>query len=260
VGGAAILAREYFTKGFYNGLNELSAASLKTILVAGSILPSGVQNTASLGYGTLALDKVLPFVDNKLFRLSVNEVTVSAASGSVVYAKEVTIAPGRARGAVGIVAALGWTDPAATLGAKNKIVQNMILSITAPNQGQYLAESSNNVQKISIAGSDVRAGTYTVKVTAEFLYAEQDISVVIRGPFNEVETVLLCCPDGSFVTPAGCMYPANVIFIVLSTFIVVGLLIAAVASLYSTNEGEGPSHPTSSGNVEMTDVKTVVPQ
>ncbi|MBO8129428.1 MAG: S-layer homology domain-containing protein [Peptococcaceae bacterium] len=160
-GGAAALVREYFDQ---KGLKAPSAALLKALLINGARpLGFGKQNE---GYGLLDLAGTLLAVEEGNFAF-VDEYRGLRDGQSRSYTYEIT-----GTGAP-FKATLAWTDPPAKPGSSSTLVNDLDLTVTAPDGAVYYgndfdrqgqADHTNNVEQVLI--KDPVPGTYTVTVHA----------------------------------------------------------------------------------------------
>ena len=143
---------------------------------------------------------------------------------------------------VPVSATLAWIDPTSARGARNKVVQNIQLEIEAPGRGIWKQQSFKqcngvdhafapveNTQKVTVQ-SPRRNTVYTVRVRKKFVFESQKFSVVVSGGSIKKEKAqsLLCCPEGSVATYAGCFGLDSAVLTILVVIIVVAAIIALI--------------------------------
>jgi fibronectin type 3 domain-containing protein len=203
--GAATLVRQYYVDGWhanhntetnsapvqFHGFNP-SSALVKATLINGAWdmnpgqygtgasreMPPGWDTGATLpnhaeGFGRVDVERALfpgsGFSDHVGKRRQVHDVASGLFTGqATAFTFDV--------GGNGdpLVATLVWTDPPAAIGAGAKLVNNLDLTVTAPNGGTTFfpngidktsgADNINNVEQVMVSNPAV--GTWTITVTA----------------------------------------------------------------------------------------------
>eukprot|EP01100_Stratorugosa_tubuloviscum_P007755 TRINITY_DN319_c2_g1_i2.p1 TRINITY_DN319_c2_g1~~TRINITY_DN319_c2_g1_i2.p1 ORF type:complete len:907 (-),score=428.56 TRINITY_DN319_c2_g1_i2:77-2740(-) len=215
--GAAAIVRQYLSEGYYptgkknseNQIQNISASLVKSMLIASAQNLQGLwtgYNTNSLtvpaspsfqqGYGRIQLNQVLFFSNND----DNNDTDTDSNSIPLFIDDSTTLSVGQLknytfelRNANILRAVIAWTDPPALVSTAKPLVNNLDLTVTAPNgtiyygndAGVYHTGSSNfiddenNVERVEI--SKPQDGIWTVKVVAKAINAEesQHYSIVI---------------------------------------------------------------------------------
>jgi len=175
--GAAALLREFFQKE--ENIPSPSAALLKAALINGARPIPG----SGAGFGRLDLASTVIALKEKLFAFT-DEHSPLGRDQKRSYRYEVY-----AR-AEPFVATLAWTDPPAAPGAAKTLVNDLDLTVTAPDGKQYLGnddarqgvkDDRNNVERVVIPHP--LPGIYTVEVKAAGLaQGAQDYALVYGQP------------------------------------------------------------------------------
>jgi len=121
-------------------------------------------------------------------------------------------------------------------------VQNIELEIEAPGRGIWKQQSFKqcnggehafapveNTQKVTVQ-SPRKNTVYTVRVRKKFVFESQDFSVVVSGGSIKKEEAhsLLCCPEGTVATYAGCFGVDSAVLTILVVIIVVAAIVALI--------------------------------
>merc|ERR1712187_1067435 len=82
-------------------------------------------------------------------------------------------------------------------------------------------------QKVTVLAPRAKA-IYTVRVRKKFVYESQEFSVVVTGGSIKKKhaTSLICCPEGSFKTFAGCFGVDYVVLTILCVLIGAAAIVA----------------------------------
>lgn len=205
IAGSALLARQYFTDGFYpsGAANVSDGFTPSGVLVKAMLLNSTVDMTGVAGYpsnregwGRALLHNSMVFSDDSR-ELIVRDVRIGADDALTTgefYEFEVDVnslfQP--------LKITLVWHDAPGNVNANPAYVNDLNLVVTGPG-GTYLgnvfsggfsttggsADTKNNVEMVSI-GSPA-AGTYTVRVDAAAVnVGQQGYALVITGDVSEV--------------------------------------------------------------------------
>jgi len=248
-------------------ISNVSAATIKAVLVNSAsqrplVAREGVtcKTTDNTGHGSVHLENSLPFADNHNYKMHMFQGIAYASSckhGACVGGKpggNQQVGPSAAQDVVlefdieaknsdvPVSATLAWIDPPSARGARNKVVQNIQLEIEVPGGGIWKQQSIKqcngvdhafapveNTQKVTVR-SPRKNTVYTVRVRKKFVFESQEFSVVVSGGSIKKEDAksLLCCPEGSVATYAGCFGLDNVVLTILCVIIVVAAIIALI--------------------------------
>ncbi|MFN0131096.1 MAG: S8 family serine peptidase [Phycisphaerales bacterium] len=205
VSGAAILARQYFTDGFYpsGSATPGNAITPTGALIRAVVLNSSVDMTGIAGYpsngegwGRVLLDNALYFAGDArdLFAADVRNAQGLATGGLTSYPIDVVGA------SQSLVVTLVWTAPAAAVNAANPVVNNLDLEVVGPG-GTYLGNVFTSGQSAPGGTADVRnnvemvrfnapaAGPYTVRVRGTAVnQGLQGYAVVVTGDLGSACT------------------------------------------------------------------------
>lgn len=179
VAGSTALLRQYFMDGFYptgakvtaNGFRP-SAALLKAMLINGANdLQTADIPTIYEGWGRIRLDNALFFSgDPEALRVWDKRNRIGLTTGQQdSYTLKLT-------SGIPFKITLVWSDPPASLGAANNLVNNLDLEVVAPDATVYrgnvlsggasvsggVADTLNNVEQVIL--NPTATGTYTVRV------------------------------------------------------------------------------------------------
>merc|ERR1712226_1302538 len=224
VTSAAASVRQYFQQGYYPSGEEsgdgqfredLWGSTVKAILIAGSTplvdQQKGGQLGTNEGYGSLILNRVLPFEDDDQIDLFVAQETISMGS---TWEHSVEVASNEEPLVVTVV----WTDPPAALGAFDPVVNKLELSmLEEAHQRQFSADVDNaqngNVKRFYVPSPT--EGKYSISVKPSFVVDEQSFSVVITGRFSDRDrSSPLCCSGATLEGIGGCITVDTIICIV----------------------------------------------
>ena len=200
VAGCGLLARQYYTDGFYpTGAAVPADAFTPTgALIKATLLNSATDMTGitgfpsnSEGWGRVLLDDALFFTGDarKLIVNDVRNATGLTATQSAVYNFTVN------SNAQPLEATLVWTEKEATINANPAYINNLNLSVTGPT-GTYLGNVFSSGQSATGGSADLKnnveevlltvpaAGAYTLTINAATvnpLYGPQGYALVITG-------------------------------------------------------------------------------
>jgi hypothetical protein len=207
VSGAAILARQYFTSGFYPSgaargadVRIPSGALLRALVVNASVDMTGMAGYPNNleGWGRLTLDNGL-FFSGDMTRLLVEDVwnadgLTTGESASVLFEVLTSQAPLRVT--------VAFTQPPATVNAADPVVNNLDLEVLGPNgqlfRGNYfvnsesapdgVADARNNVERVVL--NSPMPGLYSATIRATAVNAgagvgRQGFALVVNGDFAE---------------------------------------------------------------------------
>lgn len=175
--GSAALLREYLQQEA--GLKDPTAATLKAALINGA--RTGDEGPTRDGFGVLDLAGTVLALKEKTMSIA-EERTGLAQGGVKTYQMNV-----KGAGAP-LKITLAWTDPAGATSAKNNLVNDLNLTITAPDGKKHLGngftgqspDAVNNVEQVYIRNP--LPGDYTIEVRASSVNAPagntQDYSLV----------------------------------------------------------------------------------
>lgn len=241
VGGAAVLVREYFQRGFYtnNGTEGAcgdfcnpKASTIKATLIAASSFLAGtpdptnsIGSNEKQGFGFPTLQNALPFSNERSNSLFVKEDTISTSD--VTHNLDVTDS------SKPLEVILAYTDPVQETGVRNAIVNNLHLHVCHGVNFQDCdtpgllnnVQTNSNVQKVIISNP---SGTYQIKVTkgTSFLTASQDFSIVATYGGETIKAAMCCPPNAAYgVGGVDCIYTSQVVMISLTLLIVLIALI-----------------------------------
>lgn len=248
-------------------ISNISAATIKAVLVNSArqrpvVAREGAtcKTTDNTGHGSVHLENSLPFADNHDYEMHMFQGTAYASSckhGACIGGKpggDQQVGPSAAQDVVlefdieaknpnvPVSATLAWIDPQSVRGAQNKVVQNIQLEIEAPGGGIWKQQSIKqcngidhafapveNTQKV-IVQSPRQNTVYTVRVRKKFVFESQEFSVVVSGGSVKKEDAqsLLCCPEGSVATYAGCFGLDSLVLTILCVIIGVAAIVALI--------------------------------
>ncbi len=224
VAGAALLARQYFTDGFYPGgvLNPSdgfvpSGALVKAALLNSTVDMTGVPGFPSNqeGWGRVLLDNTFYFANGSDSRRMVVFDVRNAEGLSTGGVAEHTINVLSSSEPLSIT--LTWTEPPAAAGASVATVNNLDLVVTAPDGTMYLGnvfaggesttggspDARNNVEQVRISAPI--PGSWTVSITGTAVNeSTQGYALVASG---DVQTgpaslsIAVAAPRPSLVEP-----------------------------------------------------------
>ena len=247
VAGAAVLTRQYYKEGWHpngsltthssavagDGFNP-SAALVKATLIHGAFdltpgqygvgstqeVPPGWDGTNNLpnnasGYGRVDLEGALfpgsGFGHSPGRKMAVHDVTPGLATGQqdeYTFQVSSTSDP--------LTVTLVWTDPEASPGSGRRLVNDLNLTVIAPNGTVYLpngidrttgsADSRNNVEQARVTSP--QTGTWTVRVNGASIPGNGDAGTTTQ-PYALVASAVLStgtnlppvCQNDSFTTP-----------------------------------------------------------
>lgn len=203
VSGTAALVRQYFQEAWYPGgrkgsgvtMNP-SSALIKAVLINGGQTLTAIQNrNGSINsssqydfnqrFGRINLIESLPLAGQN----SINAIIVDRKSISNNQADtyDIVIRETGCKGA--LTATLVWTDPPATSGCTNCLINDLDLTIDGPGarlypNGRSSADTLNNAERIRIE-DPVNNRSYRVAVRGSNLdSSSQDYSLVVTGCFS----------------------------------------------------------------------------
>ncbi|RMF85688.1 MAG: hypothetical protein D6744_01040 [Planctomycetota bacterium] len=183
VAGAALLARQYYTDGYYpsGAANPADAFVPSGALVKATLLNSAVDMTGISGYpsnqegwGITRLNQTLNFVGQgrATFVADVRNADGMSTGETIDYPIEIVDSAPKLK------VTLVWTDPPASAGASNAWINDLDLQVIAPDASVYLgnvfsggesttggaADNKNNVEQVHI--SNPQTGPWILRVNA----------------------------------------------------------------------------------------------
>ncbi|MRR10855.1 hypothetical protein EG831_12465, partial [bacterium] len=198
--GATVLARQYFTEGWYPSGTKTpadafapTAALLKAVILAGADKGSPVIPDTRYGWGRLDLDSSLYF-SGDYRKLAVVDDTVGLQTGQY---KEYTISIPDSLCIMRV--ALCWTDFPGSPGAGRMIVNDLDLTVIDPYGTTYRGNNFTSSQSNTNATLDTvnveenvrrnraayRTGTYVVRVSARNTpQGPQPYALAVTGPVS----------------------------------------------------------------------------
>eukprot|EP00897_Mesotaenium_endlicherianum_P010266 jgi/Mesen1/9268/ME000060S08707 len=246
--GAAAVIREYFMSGFYptgvavveNALTP-SGALLKACLIhsgqamrgylrprlhplSGAVIHLEVHKFADEGvpfpnvyegFGLLRLDRVLRLTggaaDSGPTHLWVRSGT---SDGAVLLEGASHIYKFRVFGIEPLRVTLVWMDPASAIGSLQSTVNNLDLSVLAPDNATLLypnglqqPDYANNVERLEVAYPEVeKEYTVTVAATSVFGHAGQPYALVVTGNMGPVGNPAVGDANRQPFVPATCFF------------------------------------------------------
>lgn len=199
VAGCALLIRDYFAQGFYpDGFAcdepiSPSAALVKAMLVNGGREMGGTnQPNNSEGWGRILLEDVLYF-EGQSRELKIEDEPFGLATGEeIVYTYEIDSSDEP------LEITLVWTDYAASQGANPALVNNLNLSVEAPDGTVYKGNVYSAGQSVTGGSADSRnveecvqrfipqVGVWTITVSAQNCPqgGHQPFALVSTGSFG----------------------------------------------------------------------------
>lgn len=248
-------------------ISNVSAATIKAVLVNSArqrpvVVREGVtcKTTDKTGHGSVHLENSLPFEDNHDYKMHMIQGIAYGSSckhGVCLGGKpggDQKVGPSAGQDVVlefdievknpdvPVSATLAWIDPPSARGARNKVVQSIQLEIQAPGGGIWKQQSIKqcngvdhafapveNTQKV-IVQSPRKGTVYTVRVRKKFVFESQEFSVVVSGGSIKKEDAqsLLCCPEGSVATYAGCYGLDSAVLTILCVIIAFAAIVALI--------------------------------
>ncbi len=205
VAGSGLLARQYYTDGFYptgvatpaNALTP-SGALIKATLLNSSVDMTGISGfpSNSEGWGRVLLDDVLYFSGDT--RNLIVLADIRNASGLTTGQSSPAYAVNVSSSGHSLKATLVWTEKEAAVNANPVYINNLNLVVTGPG-GTYLgnvfssgqsttggsADLVNNVEQILLSAPTV--GDYTVQVTAPTIntVGPQGFALIVTGTVTQ---------------------------------------------------------------------------
>ena len=222
VSAMALLARDYFVRGFYPG-GTASAGS--AFVPSGALLRAIVVNSARdmtgvagypnnrEGWGRVTIDDALFFAGDarRLVLRDVRSDAPAALDGGESGLVRVRVTDA----GLPLRATLAFTDPAGALGATNPVVNNLDLLVTAPDGTVYRgnnfaggvsapggsADGINTIEQVLLTAPT--PGVYSVSIVGSTVsVGPQGYALVVTGAVNEdVCDGLDFNQDGDFPTP-----------------------------------------------------------
>ncbi len=189
-GGSAVLLREYFR--VEERLARPSAALLRAALVNGARPVKGAEPGQTFGILDLGAT-VLALREKTFHHIDAHNGLAEGEAVSRTFAVEHPDAP--------FSATLAWTDPPAAPGAARTLVNNLDLTVTAPDgtvfhgndfAGIGRSDDVNNIERVVIARP--QPGTYTVTVRAARVAENAAWSRGAAAPAQDFALVFGCLP------------------------------------------------------------------
>jgi len=203
ISGAGLLARQYFTAGYYptgaavpaNGFTP-TGALIRAALLNGTVDMTNITGYPSNreGWGRLLLDDSLAFsADARKLLITDVRNAQGLTTGQQVERQIVCNSSG-----LPLKITLVWTGPAATVNASDPVINNLDLEVVSPFVQTYrgnafaagqssttgVADLKNNVEQFLLNAPT--PGTYTVRVKGTTVnQGPQGFAVVITGDVTE---------------------------------------------------------------------------
>ena len=227
IAGTALLVRQYYTAGYYpagtasgNGFTPSGALIRATLMNTGQDLtgaasgfqvPTGYPSTQE-GWGRVRIDDALYFPGDAR-KLVVRDVR-NASGLSTGGQDELTI--NVSDSAQQLRVTLAWTEPAATAGAANPVINDLDLEVVSPGGSTYLGNVFNTGSGASITGGTKDAkniieqvhipsptvGQWTIRVRgAAVAQGTQGFAVVATGSVSTSAGACYANCDGSSTAP-----------------------------------------------------------
>ncbi len=206
--GAVALVREYFTAGYYpsgtatpgDALTPTAALLKAMVINSGEDLFGNDNVSAAIpdntqGWGRIILKDVLYLAGGTRRVFAVNQSDAMSTGQEKEFNLRVDSNSEPLR------VTLVWTDPEAVAGADPALVNNLNLTVVAPNGSTYLGNVFTGGASQADSGSadalnteecvyvpSPATGTYTIRVTAENVpVGPQSFALVVTGPLVERE-------------------------------------------------------------------------
>jgi hypothetical protein len=279
--GAVALVRQFFMDGFYPSGTKNAAdafvpmgALLKAMLINGAGYMSGNATKVGFnganstfasfklgskpdmyqGFGEIKLTGSVKVDGNKNGEHSVvidGDMAKMPTFSATGQRKTYSVYLGNATANM-MRATLVWFEPEAALAATRVLVNDLDLTVTAPNgkvyfpNGAAAADRLNTVEQVDVPARDIVPGFYTVEVFAYRLGRDdlkQPFAVVISGDFSMAPTTAPTTAQPTAAQPA----PAADTNFTLIGGVVAGVLLLVIAlALFRRRAGA----PASAGTVE----------
>jgi len=183
VSGAGLLARQYFTEGFYPTGTRVSAdgfvptgALIKAVLINSAVDMTGISGYPSNleGWGRVLLANTLYFAggSNGLYVQDVRN------AGGLTTGQTATYAFNLSGSTAPLRVTLDWTEPAAAVNASDPVINNLDLEVTAPGGTLYKGNVFSGGQSVSGGTADARNNVEQVHLLTPALGA---YTVTVRG-------------------------------------------------------------------------------
>ncbi len=202
ISGAGVLARQYFVEGYYpTGLPENNPLIPTGALIKATLINSAVDMTGEQGYpsaqegwGRLLLDNALFFPGDTAALDVVDVRNVDGLSTGEQFIHVATTVASNDPLKITLV----WTEPPASIGAANPVINNLDLEVIAPDglsyhgnvmvNGESLAGGSfdtlNNVERIIFNTPDI--GVYTILIHGTVInQGTQGFALAINGNITD---------------------------------------------------------------------------
>ncbi|MGO0123384.1 S8 family serine peptidase [Desulfothermobacter acidiphilus] len=171
--GGALLLRQYLEE---QSSSSPPAALLKALLINGARLLGDKPNNAT-GYGLIDVGGTVLALKTGSFRWATPEHSLSPGERATFWYPVAD--PTRP-----LKVTLCWTDPPASPGAPEILVNHLLLTVYGPDGERYSAPlaSASNVQQVVL--SHPRVGTYRIEVTATQGVGPQSFALVYGQPLS----------------------------------------------------------------------------
>ena len=216
VAGAALLARQYYTDGYYptGEASVVDAFTPTGALVKATLLNSAVDMTGISGYpsnqegwGITRLNQTLNFIGQSraTFVADVRNADGMSTGEFIEYPIEIIDSSPMLK------ITLVWTDPPASAGASNAWINDLDLEVVAPDASVYLgnvfsggesatggtADNKNNVEQMQLSSPLTGSWTVRINATAVNVGTQGYALVATGGLVPESPALRVTLPNGA---------------------------------------------------------------